>query len=1190
MSSISKSGGTINISQNASTSVISYTFNGNPGGTISTTGTLTITNSTPTVLLKVIFDTDITISSNVFYIICGSDNIQFGSTSLNDDGSRPTIQINNTVVPVTNYPGFIRNGTSTTNGKNNIRVFNLEINAGTDTTMATGGGWVGQSYFGRGAANNYIVNCASHGVIAASCGGIVGSYAGSALTYGGGMLIYGGLHIIGCSSSKNIDGEGAGGIVGAYGGANSGNVFCQYCWSTGTIGSKSGGIFGFHAGDTDGTAAADSCYSIETISGTGAGGIFGESANGTATNCYSRGDISGTDAGGIFGNNDNDGTATNCYSIGDIGLNPNPGGGIYGDGSPIPLNCYATLGGSWVDDDANDRLTDIPQTQPGVGTIWVSTIQNTPYVLFNMGYTPYSFENIEMDSPFSRTHSTQTLYKSGQPVSSSAGITPNSTYEILSEPVTGLSIAPDTGVITLTSTIVADTYSLVVRNYYDDSSNSQSYYNITTINLIVSAAVPDPQPIAASGTITIQQFNGIISYIADSGSPVVIETERPLIINNNGRSHGVLKVLFETDITIHENWYIICGTSNIQFGDTSLNPSNGSRPKITIADVPDYLGFIQNGTNSASGEDNIHVFNLEINATGTSTLDSDSLDSDASAGWVGQTYFGSGASHNYIVNCSSNGPIDSYCGGIVGTFAGSGSGSSLKIIGCSSTGDILNGHGGGIAGASAGAINGSITCEYCWSSTSSIGTGAGGIFGSYAGDDDNQHSPNTFGTAIANNCWSTGTISNRAGGIFGKEAVGTCSATNCYSRGAINGSDSGGIFGYKAGAYGIVSITSSNCYSSGVIDDIARGIYGLDKASGATTTNCYIADGSWSNTAANSALQSGTTPTSTPGVGSIWVANGINPVFPEYDLNNMGYTPYAFVNITTSPTPDLKRTYTQTIQPGLPSSSGIRTGAGLAYKMLSGNHITMTMDPSTGIITTMAALTPNGTYNIVVRNNGSYNVTTFTLTVTSPPTPDSNICFPAGTPILTDQGNIPIEKINPKVHTIRNKKIEGIVRTKLMDEYLVCFEKNSLGPNVPCERTVMSGNHKVVVNGQMKMAREILNARSMSFGRKTNSTTIHPIRYNGQSMYNVLMEDYNVILVNNMVCETLDPDNKMADLHAHLKYMTHERQQMLIDKFNGKSEGNPSKGAPVAQGNPSKGAPVAQGNPSKNTTLKMKFR
>ena len=285
----------------------------------------------------------------------------------------------------------------------------------------------------------------------------------------------------------------------------------------------------------------------------------------------------------------------------------------------------------------------------------------------------------------------------------------------------------------------------------------------------------------------------------------------------------------------------------------------------------------------------------------------------------------------------------------------------------------------------------------------------------------------------------------------------------------------------------------------------------------------------------------------------------------------MGYTPYTPVNIKTFPIPALKTTHAQIIQPGLTSSSGIKSGT--VYTLLSGGDSSMTIK-SDGAIETKA-YTPLKTYTLVVLNSGSYNTTTFELNLTAPPTPDSNICFPAGTPILTDQGNIPIERINPKVHTIRNKKIEGIVRTKLMDNYLVCFEKNSLGPNVPCERTVMSGNHKVVVNGEMKMAREILKAHVMVFGARMHSTAIHAVKYDGQSMYNVLMEDYNAVLVNNMVCETLDPANKMADLHAHLKYMSHERQQMMVDKFNTKS-------APVSERNPN--------NASKYTTKMKLFR
>ena len=46
--------------------------------------------------------------------------------------------------------------------------------------------------------------------------------------------------------------------------------------------------------------------------------------------------------------------------------------------------------------------------------------------------------------------------------------------------------------------------------------------------------------------------------------------------------------------------------------------------------------------------------------------------------------------------------------------------------------------------------------------------------------------------------------------------------------------------------------------------------------------------------------------------------------------------------------------------------------------------------------------------------------------------PISNICFPAGTPITCDQGNIPIEHLNPKVHTIRGKKLSQLLKLFLL--------------------------------------------------------------------------------------------------------------------------------------------------------------
>ena len=54
-----------------------------------------------------------------------------------------------------------------------------------------------------------------------------------------------------------------------------------------------------------------------------------------------------------------------------------------------------------------------------------------------------------------------------------------------------------------------------------------------------------------------------------------------------------------------------------------------------------------------------------------------------------------------------------------------------------------------------------------------------------------------------------------------------------------------------------------------------------------------------------------------------------------------------------------------------------------------------------------------------------------------PPPPISNICFPAKTPITTNQGLIDIDKINPEIHTIRNKKIVAVTKTVTQDNYLV---------------------------------------------------------------------------------------------------------------------------------------------------------
>ena len=135
---------------------------------------------------------------------------------------------------------------------------------------------------------------------------------------------------------------------------------------------------------------------------------------------------------------------------------------------------------------------------------------------------------------------------------------------------------------------------------------------------------------------------------------------------------------------------------------------------------------------------------------------------------------------------------------------------------------------------------------------------------------------------------------------------------------------------------------------------------------------------------------------------------------------------------------------------------------------------------------------------------------------------DSNICFPKGTPITTDQGIVAIDNLIPSFHTIRNMKIIAITRTTSHgDKFLVCFPPNSIYHNVPSQTTIISKNHRIFYKGYM--------LRAELFTNKFSNVT--RVDYNGEILYNVLLETYDKMIVNNLICETLHPDNPVSKLY-----------------------------------------------------------
>ena len=477
-----------------------------------------------------------------------------------------------------------------------------------------------------------------------------------------------------------------------------------------------------------------------------------------------------------------------------------------------------------------------------------------------------------------------------------------------------------------------------------------------------------------NSTIYIRQAGSDIQYSSDQTTWNILYF--PCVVINTNTSLGYLKIEFITNITINNQWnYLICDpfSSNgyIQFGSSSLK-NDGTRPIITIDGVTNYDGFIQNGTNSNNGCNNISIYNLEVSANNSTLADK--------GGWIGQQYYSKGVSNNYIINCSSNGNIGSGSsegGGIVGSYVATGSGSSLTIIGCSSSGNIgINS--GGIVGTYAGntgnpfpPAGGTITCQSCWSTGNILGyvggtNASGGIYGEYAGDG---------GQASAINCYSTGAIGSQCGGIYARFAGrgGISVATNCYSLGAIAASG-GGIYAHYAGPTGNAgtpaSVSASNCYSAGSITTAGTGIYGSNKVNG-TTTNCYSANGNWSSANANLSL----TGLPNPIVGSTWIATILNQ---PYELRNIGYSPYSVNNILQ--TNNLKKVYTQTVN--INDSTNPAIIGGKSYQILDKTGGNMTIDSTTGVISTLN--TAVGVYTLYIRNTGSYHISEFELTIINP--------------------------------------------------------------------------------------------------------------------------------------------------------------------------------------------------------------
>ena len=162
--------------------------------------------------------------------------------------------------------------------------------------------------------------------------------------------------------------------------------------------------------------------------------------------------------------------------------------------------------------------------------------------------------------------------------------------------------------------------------------------------------------------------------------------------------------------------------------------------------------------------------------------------------------------------------------------------------------------------------------------------------------------------------------------------------------------------------------------------------------------------------------------------------------------------------------------------------------------------------------------------NYIYISNASINDTIlYKAAINDIETPISDICFSKNTSIETDQCIVPIHELKPSLHTIGNERIVAVTKTKTLDNFLVCFEKDALGPRYPSQRTIVSKDHKIYHQHTMVSAH-----RFIGIYEKVRS-----VPYDGEPLYNILMEKHSTVRANCLICETLDPTSLLAQLYAN---------------------------------------------------------
>ena len=154
----------------------------------------------------------------------------------------------------------------------------------------------------------------------------------------------------------------------------------------------------------------------------------------------------------------------------------------------------------------------------------------------------------------------------------------------------------------------------------------------------------------------------------------------------------------------------------------------------------------------------------------------------------------------------------------------------------------------------------------------------------------------------------------------------------------------------------------------------------------------------------------------------------------------------------------------------------------------------------------------------------------------------ADVCFIAGTPVTCDQGFVAIDKLDVSKHTIRGKPIVAVTKTITDEKHIVCIRKDALAKNVPSQDTLTTQNHCFFYNGNMVKAKHLV----------SQMDNVDLVKYDGCTLYNVLQDKHEKMVVNNLIAETLQPNHCIAQMYRYFaeNKVSPEMQQKAIASLN----------------------------------------